>query len=60
MTLSELQRLARDAGFKFYKNSKGIHQIWKNPATGRTILLSPSKSRRKQAAFRSTLKRATA
>ena len=58
MTLFELQRLAQSAGFEFYRNSKGIHQLWKHPGTGRTILLSPSKSRRKLAAFKSTLRRA--
>ena len=59
MTLSELQRLARDAGFSFLRMGKGRHEIWVN-AAGRTILLSPSKSRRKLAAFKTTLRRATA
>ena len=58
MTMNELQRLARTAGFQYLRGAKGRHELWKHPATGKTVMLSPSNSYRKKAKFEADLRRA--
>jgi hypothetical protein len=57
MTMNELQRLARAAGFSFLRMGKGQHQIWVNKQ-GQRVMLSPSNSRWKRVKFQADLRRA--
>ncbi len=35
--VKQLIDLLREAGFKFERHGKGSHDIWRNPATGKSV-----------------------
>jgi HicA-like toxin of HicAB toxin-antitoxin system len=35
----------REAGFKFERHGKGSHEIWRNPATGKSITITKTRFR---------------